>query len=198
MKKHKFVNPIRNGLFLLISFSMLVACGEDKLIPKPPAYLRHDFPEHTYKLFSDACPYSFEIQPIYTVRSVTEEGKSTCHKDIDLGPLNGVIHFSYIPMTNKLSDYVNFAINKVDEHKVKATAIEDKKFIRSDARVFGTLFEIQGDVASPYQFYLTDSTSRFVSAVVYFNSTPKYDSLRPSLDYLKQDIEHFINTFEWK
>jgi gliding motility-associated lipoprotein GldD len=86
----------------------------------------------------------------------------------------------------------------VDEHKLKATAIEDFRLINGKKRVFGTFFELKGDVASPYQFYLTDSTSRFVSGVVYFNSRPNYDSLKPSLDYLKLDLMKMVETFEWK
>ena len=101
-------------------------------------------------------------------------------------------------MTKPLSEYVNFANDKVDEHKVKASAIEDSKIIREKDSVFCTFFQLQGDVASPFQFYITDSTSKFVSGVVYFNSAPNYDSIRPSLDYLKIDLEHLINTFKWK
>lgn len=187
-------------LFILASIIALIAsCGDEIMIPKPPTYLRLNLPDHKYKLYSEACPYQFEAAEIFKVRDVTDEkGGLTCHKDIDLGPLNGVIHFSYIPMKNPLADYINFAINKVEEHKVKATAIEDSLIIRPQDKVYGTFFELQGDVASPFQFYLTDSTSRFVSGVVYLNAAPKYDSLRPSLEYLKVDLYRFLNTFKWK
>lgn len=181
---------------LLLVFT---SCDNETPIPKPPTYLRADFPDHSYVKFDDACPYRFDISSLYKISAVSnQDGSATCHKDIFLGPLNGTIHFSYIPMEKSLAEYVNFAINKVDEHKVKATAIEDTNFIRRDAKVFGTLFEIQGDVASPFQFYLTDSTSRFVSGVVYFNASPRYDSLKPSLDYLKKDLYRMIESFEWK
>jgi gliding motility-associated lipoprotein GldD len=109
-----------------------------------------------------------------------------------------MIHFSYIDMIEPVSRYVNYANDKVDEHKLKATAIEDQRIIEPSKRVFGTFFELQGDVASPFQFYLTDSTDRFVSGVVYFNSRPNYDSLKPSLDYLKKDLMQLINSFQWK
>lgn len=179
--------------------ALLTACGGNELlIPKPPTYLKLDLPEHSYKLYQDDCPYEFEIASICKVKPVFSQDGPTCHKDIELGPLNGVIHFSYIPMVNPLGDYVNFAINKVDEHKIKATAIEDELIIRPKDKVYGTFFELQGDVASPFQFYLTDSVSRFVSGVVYLNVSPKYDSLKPSLDYLKVDLQHFMQTFKWK
>ena len=197
MKKLK-TYPKLVGSILFLAF-ILVACKENISIPKPPTYLRLNLPEHEYFLFSEACPYEFEAAKIFKIRAVTDEkGQMTCHKDIDLGPLNGVIHFSYIQMESPLADYVNFAINKVDEHKIKATAIEDTNFIRPKDRIFGTFFELQGDVASPFQFYLTDSSSRFVSGVVYLNAAPNYDSLRPSLEYLKHDLYRMVGSFKWK
>lgn len=181
------------GISLFIG---LTGCNSSETyIPKPPTYLRPDMPRSSQIQFDGECPYRFEISSLYSVEPVNQ---NTCHKDIDLGPLNGTIHFSYIPMEQNLSAYVNFAIDKVDEHKVKASAILDSQFVDMEKRVFGTFFELKGDVASPFQFYLTDSTDRFVSGVVYFNSRPNYDSLKPSLEYLKKDLHHMISTFEWK
>ena len=177
---------------------MIQSCTEEINIPKPPTYLRLELPDHSYHLYSDDCPYQFEVSDSYTVKKVSDQNGETCHKDIDLGKLNGTLHMSYIPMTEKLATYVNYVNDKVDEHKIKATAIEDRKFIFEDKKVFCTFFELKGDVASPFQFYLTDSTDNFVSGVVYFNSTPNYDSLIPSLNYLKIDLENMIEKFEWK
>ena len=69
--------------------------------------------------------------------------------------------------------------------------------VRQEDRVFGTVFELQGDVATPFQFYLTDSTDQFIYAEILFNSRPNYDSLKPSLDYLKKDLDTLLNTFKW-
>jgi gliding motility-associated lipoprotein GldD len=177
----------------------LVSCGgSDMLIPKPPTYLRVNFPEHRYQKYNDGCAYSFDVSNAYSVHKVTDKTGETCHKEIQLGALNGVIHFSYIDMIEPLSRYVNYSNDKVDEHKIKATSIEDLRIIRGKDRVFGTFFQLKGDVATPFQFYLTDSTTRFVSGVVYFNSVPNYDSLKPSIDYLKVDLLQMLNSFQWK
>ena len=180
-------------------FLLLTSCGQEQItIPKPPTYLRLNLPNHKYVQFSDNCPYSFDVSTLFKVEKVKEKGLETCHKDIQLGSLNGIIHFSYIDMVEPLSKYVNYSNDKVDEHKIKATSIEDVKILRPKDRVFGTFFELKGDVATPFQFYLTDSLSRFVSGVVYFNSVPNYDSLRPSIEYLKVDLMRMVNTFKWK
>ena len=185
--------------FPIIILLLSVSCGDDKpLIPKPPTYLRNDFPPHTYKKLSIGCPYSFELSEAYTYSRVKDSIGLTCHLDIDLGKLNGTLHFSYITMVNPLRDYLEYSLKKVEEHEVKAEGIEDEQFIFPDKKVYGTFFEIKGDVASPFQFYLTDSVNHFVSGVVYFNARPNYDSLRPSLDYLKADLKKLIETFQWE
>ncbi len=183
---------------LVLAVFTLIACEEENYVPKPPTYLRLDLPEHAYAAYEDDCPYILETPEIYTVKPVNDENGATCHKDIDLGPLNGSVHLSYIEMTDPLSAYVNFVNDKIDEHKVMASAINDWKILVPENDVYCTFFELQGDVASPFQFYLTDSVDQFVSGVVYFNSVPNYDSLKPSLDYLKVDLEHMINSFKWK
>lgn len=181
---------------LLLSALIICSCESGEINkPKPSTYLRPEIPAAQEVLFDDNCPYRFNLSNLYTVASAKE---NPCNKDIDLGPLNGTMHFSYIEMDSSLSTYVNYANDKVDDHKIKATAILDSQFVAPDKRVFGTFFELQGNVASPFQFYLTDSSERFVSAVVYFNSVPNYDSLRPSLDYLKADLYQMISTFEWQ
>lgn len=186
-------------MFLFLSPFLFSSCGGNEIsIPKPPTYLRMNLPRHNYKLYSNSCPYMFEISEIFQVEDVMDESGLSCHKEIKLGPLNGVIHFSYINMVEPLSRYVNYSNDKVDEHKIKANSIEDVNIIREEDRVFGTFFELKGDVATPFQFYLTDSTKRFVSGVVYFNCVPNYDSLKPSLDYLKLDLMKLVNTFKWK
>ena len=183
------------AFILILAF---LSCGEEKIHPKPPTYLRTEMPEPVYTRYTPDCPYSFELNEAYLIREVAIGEQTTCHRDINLGKLNGMIHFSYIDMEDDLATYINYANDKVDEHKVKATAIESVKMIRPEDRVYGTLFELKGNVASPFQFYLTDSTDRFVSGVVYFNSAPNYDSLKPSLDYLKRDIEKLMDSFKWK
>ncbi len=185
--------------FLFIALIFLISsCKEEAKIPKPPTFLRIELPQHNYERYNDDCQYSFLIPTFYKVKPVINNGNKTCHKDIDLGQLNGSLHLSYIKMEEPLSTYVNYVNDKIDEHKIKATAINDKRILRHDAKVYCTFFALEGNVASPFQFYLTDSSNHFVSGVVYFNSTPNYDSLKPTLDYLQVDLDEFIQTFEWK
>lgn len=182
-------------------FGILTACGGNELlIPKPPTYLRTDFPEHSYRKVDDIPVYSFEISKNYVVKPITYKGTNTNHKEIFLGPLNGVLYLNYYPIPNRdtLVRYINLSNDKVDEHQIKAEGIVDQNFIFKDKKVYGTFFEFQGNVATNFQFYLTDSTDNFIRGEVLMNCRPNYDSLRPSLDYLKKDLIHLIETFQWK
>ena len=98
---------------------------------------------------------------------------------------------------DSLIKLINVANDLVDEHKIKADRIDFNQLIFNDKKVFGTFFTLKGNVATNYQFYLTDSVSRFVRGEILLNCRPNYDSLRPSLDYLKVDLERMMNSFKW-
>ena len=79
-----------------------------------------------------------------------------------------------------------------------ADKIDFEQIISPQKRVFGTFFELKGNVATNFQFYLTDSSTNFVRGEVLLNCRPNYDSLRPTLEYLKQDLLELVRHFEWK
>jgi len=184
---------------LLIPFVLflLFACEEEIYIPKPPTYLRLELPDHKYENYVDSCQYSFDLASIYEVEKSPKTDQGQCHRRIKLGPLNGTVFFRYWDMEELLSYYVNNANDEIDRHKGKASNVEDNLIIRKKDDVYGILFQLEGDVATPFQFYLTDSTDKFVYGEVLFNSAPNYDSMIPTLDYLRQDLDQLLETFKW-
>ena len=71
-------------------------------------------------------------------------------------------------------------------------------FLNEELDVYGIAYQIKGsEAASPYQFYLTDSTSHFLRGALYFNFSPNNDSLKPVIEYVEQDIQRLIESFEW-
>ena len=183
------------GFLLIISLFILACEAKQKAIPKPPTYLRVELPERSYSNFEDETCSLFFTKPSYF--SVKKAQGNTCNKDIEFSSLNGTLHLSYIKMDTTLAAYVNYANDKVDEHKIKATSIRDTHFISKENNAYGTFFELQGNVATPFQFYLTDSITTFVSGVVYFNARPNYDSIRPVLDFVKKDLYKMMETLHW-
>ena len=68
----------------------------------------------------------------------------------------------------------------------------------SREKVYGNVYELKGESASNIQIFITDSTRHFVTMNLYFNTRPKPDSLAPAVDYIKKDLLHMIDTFQWK
>jgi len=186
---------IITSLFL---FALVFSCSEEVYIPKPPTHLKIDLPDHKYKNFIDSNRYRFEISNLWSLREKFNANDSLIFylgKEID-----GDLHFQYskIDSTNSLGKLINQTFGKVDFHKIRAKQMIDTNFIFKDKKVFGTLFEFVGNSATNFQFYLTDSTENFVRSELLIRRTPNYDSLQPTLNYIKKDLIHLINSFEWK
>jgi gliding motility-associated lipoprotein GldD len=183
----------------IISFS---SCGDDEsdevFIPKPKGFPRIYFPEKNYRLYDSLCPYSFEI-PIYaSVLNDKHKGADPCWINVNFPRFNAQIHLSYKTITNNLDTVLSECRDFVVKHQVKSTGIDETIIVRDSSQVYGLVYDISGNTASNVQFYLTDSTHHFMRGALYFNSVPNIDSLKVVVDYLRKDIVHMIQTFEWK
>lgn len=192
---------------ILLAFSFFAqSCGGENYIPKPRTYPRVEYPKKDYQPFQENyCNFSFE-QPVYTkIEQTTKffEGKTEhpCWFDVVFGDLNGRIHCSYAPIDNTentLLNLVDDSQNLVYKHTSKANAINEEPFSYPKNKVYGTLFELKGSVASPYQFYVTDSVNHYVRGSLYFKTSPNPDSMRPVINFVKEDLMHMIKTIRWK
>ena len=64
--------------------------------------------------------------------------------------------------------------------------------------MYGAFAEVKGNVASPAQFYVTDSVNHFLTGSLYFYAKPNYDSILPAANYLQKDIKRIMETLVWK
>lgn len=195
----------RNYFFILVSLIVLTGCTQSPVsLPKPRSYPRIIFPEKTYQQFdTNYCHFTFEY-PTYAIieRDSTyfdEKAPDDCWFNIVVPQLGSYIFCTYYPLgnKNKFDKVVNDAFQFADKHNIKADYIDEIP-IRKPGHVSGMIFNIEGAVASNFQFYLTDSTTHFLRGALYFKTQPKPDSLAPVIEFLKEDIVRMINTFEWK
>lgn len=182
------------GLLLL----SLSSCS-DVPQPKPRGYFRIALPEKQYVSLDSMSYYSFEY-PVYS--TITPDFHSIEEKEwinIEFPSFKGTIHLSYKKVENNLSDYIEDSYQMITKHITKATGIRDSVVIDADRNVYGLMYFLEGDgVASPLQFYLTDSVSHFMRGSLYFNVYPNNDSLRPVIDFITNDARHLVNTLNWK
>jgi gliding motility-associated lipoprotein GldD len=175
---------------------ILIGCT-DTPTPKPIGYFRIDLPENNYQYKTFGCPFSFESSK-YSQLAFFDKTKSPCWFNIEYPRLNATVHITYKPIENNLREYLEEARALTYEHQSVASKIDPQIINEPEKNVYGLAYELGGNVASPYQFYLTDSTDHFLRGSLYFSSKPNADSLKPAMDFIKRDLEHFAETFQWK
>jgi len=162
------------------------------------AFYSLSFPEKKYKTYESDCPFTFELPVYSTIEPSTEKSSEPCWLNIKYPLFKAQLYLSYGAVTDNLGNYLKDARELAVRHQVKATGLEQQPIIRDTARVFGLLYDIEGNTASAVQFYVTDSTKNFLRGSLYFNCPPNIDSLQIVIDYLRKDVLHMIQTFKWK
>ncbi len=186
-------------LLLSMLLILLVSSCSDNYTPKPRGYFRIDLPEHAYRAFDSAFPYTFEYPEYAEITADSSKMAEPFWINIQYKRFNATLHFSYKVIRGNLPRYLDDAHALVNKHIPKANAITQREFVDRPNHVYGLVYDIRGtDAASPYQFYLTDSISKFVRGALYFNQAPNNDSLAPVIESIKTDITHMITTFRWK
>ena len=186
---------IRINLLLAISI-LYVSCGNNA-VPKPRGHFRIDLPEKEYALYDSICPFSFEY-PVYGNIENVPGSDNSCWFNIVFPDNRAKIHLSYQTVTGNLALLTDDAHKLAYKHSIKADAIEEKLWINNDFRVFGTIYEIEGNAASSMQFFVTDSMNHYLRGSLYFNASPDKDSLAPVIKFFREDIIHLVESLSWK
>lgn len=191
---------MRNSCIVFFAF-FLFSCGEESYHPKPKGYNRIDLPTPSYVSLANEHPFRFEYASLAEVRkdssSIAEPHWITIHYPY----FDADIQLTYKSLSGekdrkKLKELIDDSYNLANKHQVKAYAIEET-MVKTPSGKSAAIIELSGDVPSPFQFCMTDSTTHFLRGALYFKST-KTDSLAPAIEYLKKDVMHLVNTLEWQ
>ncbi len=188
---------------------------------KKQGYYKIDFPKREYVKFDNPTfPYSFEY-PVYSrvVRDSSYFDNSSQNPfwiNIDFPTFNGKIFISYKIIggtsvykiktpagyrdsigKNTFENMVNDSYNLTYKNDIKAYSIEDS-IMHTSNNITGIFFRLSGSVATAKQFFLSDTVHNFLRGALYFDATPNEDSLRPVNAFLQEDMNHLINTLQWK
>ena len=187
---------------LLSCVFLMVSCGED-YVPKPKAELRLEYPRAKYIDANLDLPFTFE-KNLQATKVVLKELKAPTKSygvNLEYPALKGTIFLTYKAINNdekNLRDFLKDAQKLTLEHTKKADEIPAYPFESRERKVYGMLSEVKGNVASPAQFYVTDSVNHFLTGSLYFYAKPNYDSILPAADYLQKDIKRIMETIAWK
>lgn len=180
-------------------FFIIATSCEQSYSPKPRGYFRIDLPEKKYQSFDTTFPYTFDY-PVYA--EIVSDPHSPNEKywiNLNYLPFNATLYISHKHVDGNLIQYLEDAHKMVMKHIPKADAIYDSLILDRQRNMYGLIYQLEGSgAATPYQFFLTDSLSHFVRGALYFNTTPNNDSLEPVIQFITDDINYMINSFQWK
>lgn len=187
------------ALTLFAGMALLSGCNDYQ--PRPRGYFRIDLPEKGYTTFNNSkYPFSFEY-PDSTLCRYVEKAERPGDKygfNIAYPRLRSCIYCDYKPVENNFRAISEDFRNFVYKHAIKADAITEQPYENPEKKVYGVMYEIKGNAASQIQFVLTDSSKHYFRGALYFSVSPNADSLAPVTEYVKADIVHMIETFNWK
>jgi gliding motility-associated lipoprotein GldD len=200
------IKPIRLSrtiLFIAILLLTLVACKDESYTPKPRAHFRIDMPEKKYvPLTVDFCPVTFQYPDYMVIHQKTtyfnENPEHPCWLNMQTPFFNSTLHLTYVEISSpkNLEESINDSYKYSLKHSSKADFIDEVQ-IQGNGN-YGKIFDIGGNVASSVQFYITDSSKHFLRGSLYFHEHPNVDSLRPVINFLREDIKVLMNTTVWK
>lgn len=190
-------------LFILMLCVGMTAC-KNTPTPKPRGFFRMEFPTDTQRIHyqGEGLPYHFSAASFSKIERRTDEPKEQYWCDVQYPALNATLYISYKQLSQRkgedLAARTEESYQMSYKHVVKADYISESSFSVPQHKVYGTLYEVGGDAASAIQFYATDSLRHFIRGSLYFNCTPKRDSLAPAIEFLTQDIRKIIESLQWK
>ncbi len=192
----KIINKYSYSIILVISV-LLTSCNQN-YTPLPRGFLRIDLPEHKYSLSDTTFPYYFEYAQEAELQHSQYNPNQKYWINIVYPKFKAKIYLSYKSIHNNLIQYLEDSYTLVSKHIPKADAINDSVIINKAKHVYGLTYKIEGNgAASPFQFFVTDSTSHFLRGALYFDIVPNNDSLEPVINFITKDIDHLINTLQW-
>ncbi|UTW64652.1 gliding motility lipoprotein GldD [bacterium SCSIO 12741] len=175
-----------------------MGCEESSYTPKPLGYFRIDLPEKEYQHYSGSCPYNFDYPVRSLLDTMSQRAQEKCWVNLHYPQHRATIHLTYVGVDgNNLDEYLEDSRNMAMKHTVRADAIEEQFFQNPEKRVYGLIYNFEGNTATNFQFFLTDSTDHFLSGSMYFNVAPNSDSLEPVSAYIKEDLRRLIESFSW-
>ena len=181
---------------LLIFFTIFFSCVESNL-PKQSAFLRIEFPEPNYIALKEI---KIPIDFYYNLSAANINVINPEKFSLNYPKMNLVVDISLNEIT-KAEDLENkfrdFSLT-LETHSKKSNGMFIRDYEDLNNRVYAKIFELRGDVASPIQFYLTDSISNFISGSLNLKFKSKYDSIFPTIQYVKNDILFFVESLNWR
>jgi gliding motility-associated lipoprotein GldD len=173
--------------------------NESPITPKPRGYFRIDLAEKTYRDYQAICPFTIPI-PQYAEIELFKDRMSddSCWFNVHFPQYNARLHCTYLSAKGRLDALVRDAYEFAAKHELMASGMKRTLVEDNSRKVYGIVYDIEGEAACNLQFFLTDSIDHFMRASLYFSNSPNTDSIAPVLQYLRADVFQMIKSLQWQ
>ena len=182
-------------ILLICTLICLTGCEKSKNQPKPKGFLALNYQTAKYVQFEDDCPFTFKLNQTINQKKIKQ---SSCNYQFIYPDKKASIYFTYRPIKDDLKKLLVDAQKIPTKHQIKADAISVKVYEDKKQSVFGNFYKVKGDAASQAQFYVTDSINHFITASLYFDAVPNYDSVYPASQYIIDDMKKMMESMKWE
>ncbi len=185
----------KNFFATLLLLFICLSCKKD-YSPKPSAYYRIDEQKEEFVVYKTG-EISFEVSSKAIIHS---EKKGSEHWiTIRYPQYRAYLYCTYLPITKgSLRPAIDDSYRMAFSHTVKANGIIQQVLQIPEQKTGGVLYKIGGNVATPRQFFVTDSVSHFFRASLYFDGRANADSLMPVVKYMDKNIHRLTSSLKWK
>lgn len=184
---------------LLTILAVFTSCSqsEQASMPKPIGYARVERSDSI--LLHEFDRFQFEYSSDAFLEETPTENPEQVWFNLDYPHFKATLYCSYSQMRKMelrsyLSDNYQFVRNNLDDF----ITLKEFDFQNKSKGLGGSLYYFDGNLRSPYQFYLTDSSTYFLRGSLYYNELVTADSIRPVTKSLEGDLINLIETFESK
>ena len=163
-------------------------------MPKPSGMLAMDYPPPTYQQVLTDCPFTFDFNSFSSV-----EIQSNCFLSMSYPSLRAKVYMSYFNLNEyQIEDLYRDFNARLMQHTKHEARIQESSYQNILNQKYGRFFEITSNAPSNLHYLLTDQKKHFMTGVLFFSSTPNYDSLFPAIQYIKNDLRHLTESLKWR
>lgn len=154
-------------------------------------------PEPTYSSINDSLPFTFEKPDIAEFTSVKHDERTVfCNLKYQIEQAN--LYCTYHAITpEQFPSLAEDTYKLAYSHAAVAKSIDKTVTTRKDGSG-AIIYDIKGDVATPVQIAITDSSTYFFNASLYFDNGASCDTIADVIEYIRKDIGHIVETFQNK
>lgn len=153
--------------------------------------------ERRYVSSTDTLPFSFLIPEESTLLLADSVREGRIFLDVVFPREKARLYGTYHPLLeNSFAEHSEESRKLVYFHALKADAIREEFYENPTAQVYGLFYTLEGPVATPLQFSLSDSQSYFFHGSLYFNEGESKEEKGDTIQVLQQDLRKLMETFK--